>query len=164
MSEAVHIDMYKASVPVVLNALTNLKTILGKAEAWAAEKNVKEATVLNARLALDMLPFSKQIQLVSDTAKGLAARLGGVENPSYADDEATFAETARAPAKDDRFRQIGRRQGLCWFGNARNCDEVPEPQHGVHGLELPDRLRYSQPVFPRHNGLCHSASFRRTAR
>lgn len=92
MSEAVHIDMYKASVPVVLNALTNLKTILGKAEAWAAEKNVKEATVLNARLALDMLPFSKQIQLVSDTAKGLAARLGGVENPSYVDDEVTFAD------------------------------------------------------------------------
>ncbi|ESQ94152.1 DUF1993 domain-containing protein [Asticcacaulis benevestitus] len=92
MSEAVHIDMYKASVPVVLNALTNLKAILGKAEAWAAEKNVKEATVLNARLALDMLPFSKQIQLVSDTAKGIAARLGGVENPAYADDEATFAE------------------------------------------------------------------------
>jgi hypothetical protein len=84
--------MYKASVPVVLNALTNLKAILGKAEAWAAEKNVKEATVLNARLALDMLPFSKQIQLVSDNAKGIAARLGGVENPSYADEEATFAE------------------------------------------------------------------------
>jgi hypothetical protein len=39
-----------------------------------------------------MLPFSKQIQLVSDTAKGVAARLGGVENPSYADDEASFAE------------------------------------------------------------------------
>ncbi len=92
MSEAAQIDMYKASVPVVLNALTNLKAILGKAEAWAAEKNVKEATVLNARLALDMLPFSKQIQLVSDTAKGLAARLGGVENPSYADEETTFAE------------------------------------------------------------------------
>ncbi|CAM3350115.1 DUF1993 domain-containing protein [Asticcacaulis taihuensis] len=92
MSEAVQIDMYKASVPVVLNALTNLKAILSKAEAWAAEKNIKDATVLNARLALDMLPFSKQIQLVSDTAKGVAARLGGVENPSYADDEASFAE------------------------------------------------------------------------
>jgi len=92
MSESAQIDMYKASVPVVLNALTNLKAILGKAEAWAAEKGVKETTVLNARLALDMLPFSKQIQLVSDTAKGVAARLGGVENPSYADDEATFAE------------------------------------------------------------------------
>jgi hypothetical protein len=84
--------MYRASVPVVLNALTNLKAILGKAEAWAAEKGIKDATVLNARLALDMLPFSKQIQLVSDTAKGVAARLGGVENPSYADEETTFAE------------------------------------------------------------------------
>ncbi|MDV6332406.1 DUF1993 domain-containing protein [Asticcacaulis sp. 201] len=86
------INMYQASVPIVLRALTNLKTILGKAEAWAGEKNVKEDAVLNARLALDMLPFSKQIQLVSDNAKGIAARLGNVENPSYADDEKTFAE------------------------------------------------------------------------
>ena len=80
------------SVPIVLRALTNLKTILGKAEAWAAEKNVKEATVLNARLALDMLPLVKQIQIASDNAKGIAARLGGAENPSYADEETTFAE------------------------------------------------------------------------
>jgi uncharacterized protein len=86
------IDMYQASVPIVLRALTNLKTILGKAEAWAAEKNVKEETVLNARLALDMLPLVKQIQIASDNAKGVAARLGGVDNPSYADDEKTFAE------------------------------------------------------------------------
>lgn len=86
------IDMYHASVPIVLRALTNLKSILGKAEAWAAEKNVKEATVLNARLALDMLPFVAQIRIVSDNAKGLAARLGGVENPAYADEETTFAE------------------------------------------------------------------------
>lgn len=86
------IDMYQASVPILVRALTNLKGILSKAEAWAEEKGVKEATVLNARLALDMLPFAKQIQLVSDTAKGGAARLGNVENPSYADDEASFAE------------------------------------------------------------------------
>jgi hypothetical protein len=92
MSEVSSINMYQASVPIVLRALTNLKSILTKAEEWATEKSVKETTVLNARLALDMLPFSKQIQLVSDTAKGIAARLGGVENPGYADEEATFAE------------------------------------------------------------------------
>lgn len=86
------IDMYQASVPIVLRALTNLKAILSKAEAWAAEKNVKESVVLNARLALDMLPLVKQIQIVSDNAKGVAARLGNVENPSYADEETTFAE------------------------------------------------------------------------
>ena len=63
MSEAVQIDMYRASVPVVLNALTNLKAILGKAEAWAAEKGIKEATVLNARLALDMYSVNPPIDL-----------------------------------------------------------------------------------------------------
>ncbi|MGA9658611.1 MAG: DUF1993 domain-containing protein [Asticcacaulis sp.] len=86
------INMYQASVPVVLRALTNLQGILTKAQGWAEEKNVKEETVLGARLALDMLPFAKQIQLVSDTAKGAAARLGGVDNPSYEDNEASFAE------------------------------------------------------------------------
>lgn len=86
------IDMYHASVPIIVRALSNLDAILTKAEAWAAEKNVKDETVLAARLALDMLPFVKQIQIATDNAKGLAARLGGVDNPSYADDEATFAE------------------------------------------------------------------------
>lgn len=86
------IDMYHASVPVLVRALTNLKSILSKAEAWAKEKNVKDDTVLNARLALDMLPFVKQVQIASDNAKGAAARLGGVDVPSYADTEATFAE------------------------------------------------------------------------
>ncbi|MDI7776197.1 DUF1993 domain-containing protein [Asticcacaulis sp. EMRT-3] len=86
------INMYQASIPIVLRALNNLKAILSKAEAWAEEKKVDEKVVLNARLALDMLPFSKQVQLVSDTAKGIAARLGGVENPSYVDDETSFAE------------------------------------------------------------------------
>ncbi len=90
--EHTQINMYAASVPVVLNGLNNLKKILTKAEAWATEKGVKEEAVLNARLALDMLPFAKQIQLVSDTAKGVAARLGGVDVPSYADTEGTFAE------------------------------------------------------------------------
>jgi len=86
------IDMYHASVPILVRALTNLKTILSKAEAWAEEKKVSETTVLNARLALDMLPFTKQIQIATDNAKGAAARLGGVENPVYADDETTFAQ------------------------------------------------------------------------
>ena len=90
--EHTQINMYAASVPVVLNGLNNLKKILTKAETWAAEKGVKEETVLNARLALDMLPFSRQIQLTSDTAKGVAARLGGVDVPSFADTETTFAE------------------------------------------------------------------------
>ena len=92
LTRTAQMNMFAATVPVALRALTNLKAIVSKAEAWATEKNVKEDVVLNARLALDMLPFVKQIQIASDTAKGAAGRLGGVEVPSYPDTEATFAE------------------------------------------------------------------------
>ncbi|HVZ29058.1 MAG TPA: DUF1993 domain-containing protein [Asticcacaulis sp.] len=86
------LDMYAATVPVCVRALTNLQGILTKAEAWATEKKVDPSVVLNARLALDMFPLVRQVQIVTDTAKGAAARLGGVDVPSYADTEATFAE------------------------------------------------------------------------
>jgi len=90
--EASSINMYQASIPIMVRALTNLKAILSKAQAWAEEKKIDEKVVLNARLALDMLPFVKQVQIATDTAKGAAARLGGVDVPAYPDDEATFAE------------------------------------------------------------------------
>ncbi len=85
-------DMYQAAIPASIRVLNNLKGVIEKAEAWAAEKNVDQATVLNARLALDMFPFSRQVQLVTDTAKGLAARLSGTEVPSYEDTETTFEQ------------------------------------------------------------------------
>ena len=105
VTAATKIDMYHASIPVLVRALTNLKGILGKAEAWAKEKNVKDETVLNARLALDMLPFVKQIQIATDNAKGAAARLGGVDVPSYADTETTFAELHERIQKTIDFMQ-----------------------------------------------------------
>ena len=115
------IDMYHASVPIVLNALKSLKAILSKAEAWAAEKNVKEETVLGARLALDMLPFVAQIRIASDNAKGIAARLGGVDNPSFADEEKTFAELHERLQKTIDFVASVPRAG---FEGAENRDVV----------------------------------------
>lgn len=85
-------DMYQAAIPASVRVLTNLKAIIEKAESWAAEKNVDQATVLNARLALDMFPFVRQVQIVTDTAKGIAARLSGSEVPSYEDTETTFEQ------------------------------------------------------------------------
>ena len=85
-------DMYQAAIPASIRVLTNLRGIIEKAESWAAEKNVDQAVVLNARLALDMFPFVRQVQIATDTAKGIAARLSGTEVPSYEDNEATFEE------------------------------------------------------------------------
>ena len=78
---------YQASVPVFVTVLTNIKAWLDKA---AAQK--PEADLIAARLAPDMYPLAKQVQLVSDSAKGCGARLAGVEAPSMPDTEASFAE------------------------------------------------------------------------
>ena len=90
------LSMYQASAPVFTRMLGNLATIIGKAEADATARGIDPHVFLTARLAPDMLPFTKQIQIASDAAKGAIARLAGIEIPSYPDTETTFAElTAR---------------------------------------------------------------------
>ena len=86
------LSMYQASVPQFLRMLGNLKSILEKAESWAADKKLDPAVLLNMRLAPDMFPLKRQLQIATDSAKGCAARLAGVEIPSYPDTEETFAE------------------------------------------------------------------------
>jgi len=58
---------------------------------------------VGARLAPDMLTLAGQIQRASDSAKGAAARLAGIENPSFADDETTFADLQERIVKTRRF-------------------------------------------------------------
>jgi hypothetical protein len=84
--------MYQASIPVFLRMLGNLSAILDKAAAHAEAKKINETVFITARLAPDMLALSNQIQIASDSAKGCAARLAGIEVPSYADTETTFPE------------------------------------------------------------------------
>jgi len=80
--------IHEASAPVFIRALTNLSAMMDKALAGGAD----EATLLAARLAPDMHPFPRQIQMASDSAKGAIARLSGVEVPAMPDTETTFAE------------------------------------------------------------------------
>lgn len=86
------ISMHSASAPIFVRLLTNLLTWLDKAEAHAATKKFDSANYLGARLAPDMLPFTRQIQIASDAAKGAMARLAGAESPSWEDNEASLAD------------------------------------------------------------------------
>ena len=97
------VSMYRASIPVLTRSLNNLSAILEKASAHAAAGNIDPAGLVNARLAPDMLTLAGQIQRASDSAKGAAARLAGIENPSFADDETTFADLQERIAKTRRF-------------------------------------------------------------
>lgn len=86
------ISMYQASVPVCTRMLNNLAAILEKAAAHAEARKIDPAVLINDRLYPDMLPMGRQVLIASDTAKGGAARLAGVEPPKYEDNEKTFAE------------------------------------------------------------------------
>jgi len=86
------LSMHSASVPVFTRMLGNLTQWLDKAEAHAAARKFDPAVLLGVRLAPDMLPLSKQIQIACDTAKFGVARLAGVEAPKFDDTETTLAE------------------------------------------------------------------------
>jgi hypothetical protein len=86
------ISMYQGSVPVFVHALNNLAAILEKGAAHAEAKKIDPAVLVNGRLFPDMFPLVRQVQIASDSAKGGAARLAGVEPPAYEDNEKTFAE------------------------------------------------------------------------
>jgi hypothetical protein len=86
------ISMYRASVPVFKQMLGSLDSILDKAVAYAEARKIAPQVLLTARLAPDMLDFTKQIQIASDNAKGIPARLAGQEPPKMADNEQSFAE------------------------------------------------------------------------
>jgi len=81
-------SIHQASAPVFTRALTNLSAMIDKALA----AGITETALLEARLAPDMHPFPRQIQMASDSAKGAIARLAGVEPPSMPDTETTIAE------------------------------------------------------------------------
>lgn len=97
------LSMYQATVPVFARGLENLASILAKAAAHAEAKKIEPSVFLNARLAPDMFPFSRQVQIASDAAKGCIARLAGIEVPSYPDTETTFPELQERLAKTIAF-------------------------------------------------------------
>jgi hypothetical protein len=86
------ITMHSASVPVFVRMLGNLLGWLDKAEAHAQAKKFDTGVYLAARLAPDMLSFTKQIQIACDAAKFGVARLAGTESPKFEDNETTLAE------------------------------------------------------------------------
>jgi uncharacterized protein len=99
------ISMYQVSVPRFVNALTNLSTILDKAQAHVDAKKLDELALTGFRLYPDMLPMTKQVQIACDTAKGAVSRLAGVEIPVFEDTEKTLAELKARIAKTIAYVQ-----------------------------------------------------------
>ncbi|AYQ28902.1 MULTISPECIES: DUF1993 family protein [unclassified Polaromonas] len=85
-------SIYTTSIPVFKQMLGGLKGVLAKAEAHVSAKNIDPNALLQARLFPDMFPLLRQVQVATDFAKSVSARLAGVEVPKIEDKETTFAE------------------------------------------------------------------------
>jgi hypothetical protein len=99
------ISMYQASVPRFVNILGNLANILDKAQAHVDAKKLADATLTGYRLFPDMLPMATQVQIACDTAKGVVARVAGVEIPVFDDSEKTLADLKARVVKTIAFIQ-----------------------------------------------------------
>jgi uncharacterized protein len=86
------ISMYTASVPIFSQLLMALNAILDKAEAHINEHAMSPDSLLQASLYPDMYHFTRQVQIATDFAKGVTARLSGLDVPAYEDNETSFAQ------------------------------------------------------------------------
>jgi hypothetical protein len=95
--------MYQASVPVLIHNLKALSAILKKGADHARARGIDPAVLVDARLFPDMFPLVRQVQIATDMAKGGAARLAGVEVPSFPDTESSFPELQERIARTIAF-------------------------------------------------------------
>lgn len=84
--------IYTASIPVFKQMLGGLSGVLAKADAHVAAKKIDPNALLQARLFPDMFTLLRQVQVATDFAKSVSARLAGVDMPKLDDNEQTFAD------------------------------------------------------------------------
>lgn len=95
--------IYKSSKLVFQHNLKNLSAMLNQASRDAKARNFDPAVLLQARLAPDMHPLVRQVQIATDHAKGCCSRLADVEIPVFPDEESTFAEVEDRVKRTLRF-------------------------------------------------------------
>ena len=137
------ISMYDASVPVFRQMLGALSIILDKAEKHARSNGTDPDVLLQSRLFPDMYPLTRQIQMASDFAKAISARLANLDIPSFEDTETTFDELQQRIAKTveflsgiprDRIEGSENRQIIVRAGTPRETKYVALPYLLHHGL------------------------------
>ena len=95
--------MYTFAVPVFKQMLLALKAVLEQASAHATAHAIEPDALLQARLYPDMFALARQVQIAADFARGVSARLSGVEAPTQAGLEKSFADLDVLLAQTLRF-------------------------------------------------------------
>ena len=153
--------MYQASAQTFTHNLKNLSSILKTASKDAKARGIDPSVLLNSRLAPDMLPLTRQVQIATDHAKGACARLAGVDSPTFKDTETTFADL---DARIKRTLAFIRSLKTAQFEGCENRDitlTIPSGTLSFDGLNylngwaLPNFYFHNTTAFSilRHNGV-----------
>jgi hypothetical protein len=155
------ISMYQACIPTVSRALDNLIAVLEKGQQSAEARKIDPSVFLNSRLAPDMFPLVRQVQIASDTAKIGTSRLAQVQPPSYEDTEKTFPElVARARKTIEYLKTIkpeqldgGEERVVTWKAG-ENTRSLAGQAYLLHHL-LPNVFFHCTAAYAilRHNGV-----------
>src|ERR1700744_6267536 len=156
------ISVHAISIDILTHALGCLQSVLDKGAAFAAAKKFDPGVLVPSRLAPDMLPLSKQVQIACDIAKNSAARLAGVEPPRFEDNEKTLEELhARITKTLDYLKTITPEQLEGAEGRAIKVPQGQKPPLEFTGLTLVQRFATPNVFFHittaynilRHNGV-----------
>ena len=156
------ISIYTASIPVFTQMLGGLSGVLAKADAHVAAKKLDPNALLQARLFPDMFPMLRQVQVASDFAKSVSARLAGVDVPTLADDEQSFAElqsriatvlTFISSLSPDLFAEAATRQIITQAGTPREKQFTGQSYLFNYGLPHFFFHTTAAYVVLRHNGV-----------
>lgn len=82
-----------------------LGSILKKGADHAAAHKLPEEVFLNFRLYPDMFPLARQVQIATDQVTRGAARLVGIDFPSFPDVETSFAQLIERTQKANDYVQ-----------------------------------------------------------
>ena len=158
------ISMYDASVKPGIRMMTNLATVLEKAEKHAEARKIDPEVFGAARLAPDMFPLSRQVQIASDTIKLGAARLAGADAPPYEDNEKTLAELIERAKKTAAYLETLKPQQFEGAEERTIRWKSRSTERSMPGLSIPASPGVAEPALSLHDGVRHPAPQRRRAR
>lgn len=84
--------MFTITITTYVSHLTNLRAIIEKAKIWQESQNIKDETIMTARLSLDQFTFAQQVRSATNFARQAAGALCNLDLPKYEDTEATLSD------------------------------------------------------------------------
>lgn len=142
------LSMYQASAPRFVHMLKNLSALLDKAQSHAEAKKIDPAALTTFRLFPDMFALSRQVQVACDVAKGVVARLAGVDVPKHEDTEQTFDELKARIAKTIAFIESIRPEQIDGSDEKEIAVKLGKQEYRFKGMQY--LLNYGHPNFYFH--------------